>query len=230
MARIPLAFTVSNFPEGWSGSPQEFATKIAELLIAEIEADFLNGQVDGTPSPTSGLWLHKLADSNESYEAGWYNEKYAKYLPLYSLPVGSIIMYAGNDTPPNFLECDGSEHTVAAKAQLYDSIGITWGGILNTKFNVPDFRGRIPIGKGTGVDYLSDNAALTERLMGNPSSYQGHDFISYIEKVPNGPNTPTKQRLASASFKPPGSSGGFASAITTGLPPATVIRFLIKYQ
>jgi hypothetical protein len=230
MARIPLVFTVASFPEGWSGNPQELANKIAELLIAEIEAEFLSGQVGGTPSPTAGLWIHQLADSNESNQASWYSEKYAKYLPLYSMPVGSVIMYAGSDTPPDYLECDGAEYTVVSKPQLYDAIGITWGGVINTKFNVPDMRGRVPIGKGTGVDYLSDNAPLQERLMGNPDSYQGHDFIHYVEKVPNGPNTPTKQRVAGASFKPPGPQGSFSSAVTAGLPPATVLRFLIKYQ
>lgn len=56
-------------------------------------------------------------------------------------------------TPPtNWLICDGSSLLRAGTyAALFAVIGTTYGTADATHFNIPDFRGRSPIGSGTGT-------------------------------------------------------------------------------
>ena len=62
--------------------------------------------------------------------------------------------------PRGWLLCDGSAVSRTEYATLYAAIGDTWGaGDGSTTFNLPDLRGRAPIGAGTG-------SGLTARTLG----------------------------------------------------------------
>lgn len=64
---------------------------------------------------------------------------------------GIIQMFAGATPPAGWLVCDGSAVSRDDYAVLYAVIGDTWGaGDNSTTFNLPDLRGRAPIGAGTG--------------------------------------------------------------------------------
>jgi hypothetical protein len=58
-------------------------------------------------------------------------------LPQISIPVGGIILYAGNTAPVGFLKCDGTKYSTTAYAALFAVIGTTYGADTN-KFGVPD--------------------------------------------------------------------------------------------
>lgn len=67
------------------------------------------------------------------------------------LPCGSIIPWAGAAAPANWLLCDGAAVSRTTYASLFGLIGITYGaGDGSTTFNVPDLRGRVPVGKNGG--------------------------------------------------------------------------------
>lgn len=84
---------------------------------------------------------------------------------------GVIQMFAGSTPPAGWLLCDGSAVSRTDYATLYAAIGDTWGaGDGSTTFNLPDLRGRAPIGAGTG-------SGLTARTLGNTlgsESLQSH--------------------------------------------------------
>jgi long-subunit fatty acid transport protein len=82
-----------------------------------------------------------------------------------SMPAGSMAMFAGSTAPTGWLLCQGQAVSRTANAALFAAIGTTWGaGDGSTTFNVPDLRGRAPIGAGTGC-YLADaGAGQTEPL------------------------------------------------------------------
>lgn len=66
---------------------------------------------------------------------------------------GEIRLYGAAAAPFGWLLCDGTAYNAATDASyqaLYDVIGNTFGGTDNTDFQVPDLRGRSPIGVGTG--------------------------------------------------------------------------------
>jgi microcystin-dependent protein len=84
------------------------------------------------------------------------------------IPVG-IIMLRGNDTPTTgFLLCDGTAISRNTYSNLFDVIGTLHGvGDGSTTFNLPDLRGRAPIGSGTG-------SGLTARTTGTLLGEETH--------------------------------------------------------
>ncbi len=67
-------------------------------------------------------------------------------------PTGSVMMYIAASAPTGYLLCDASAVSRATYSALFAIIGTTYGsGDGSTTFNVPDFRGRVPIGVGTGT-------------------------------------------------------------------------------
>ncbi len=51
-----------------------------------------------------------------------------------------------------WLKCEGQEVSRSTYKALYEAIGTAYGeGNKSTTFNVPDFRGRVPMGAGTGT-------------------------------------------------------------------------------
>ncbi len=49
----------------------------------------------------------------------------------------------------NWLPCDGRSLNIADFQVLYSVIGTQYGGDGVRNFNIPDFRGRVPVGQGT---------------------------------------------------------------------------------
>lgn len=85
------------------------------------------------------------------------------------VPTGAIFDWAGGVTPPGgYLLCDGSAVSRAAYADLFLVMGVTFGpGDGVTTFNLPDYRGRSPMGAGAGP-------GLTARLPGDILGEENH--------------------------------------------------------
>jgi microcystin-dependent protein len=84
------------------------------------------------------------------------------------IPIGGIIMWCSTTLPAandSWLWCDGDSYSTATYAQLYAVIGNNYGGNTTT-FNVPDMRGRFPLGfgnSGTG-DATADTTSVHHPL------------------------------------------------------------------
>lgn len=84
------------------------------------------------------------------------------------IPAGTMILFGGTSTPSGWFWCDGSAYSRTTYAALFAAIGTTWGvGDGSTTFNVPDLRGRAPIGVGQG-------SGLTNRTLGSKLGEEGH--------------------------------------------------------
>ena len=76
----------------------------------------------------------------------------ADFVSSSSAMAGVIKMYAGTTAPLGWLICDGSAVSRTVYAKLFHAIGTTYGaGDGSTTFNLPDLRGRTPVGVGTGT-------------------------------------------------------------------------------
>ena len=74
------------------------------------------------------------------------------------VPPGTVIMYIAATAPAGFLLCNGSEISRTTYATLYAIISTTYGsGNGSTTFNLPDLRGRVPIGYGQGSGLSNRN-------------------------------------------------------------------------
>lgn len=84
------------------------------------------------------------------------------------VPSGSVQMFAGATAPSGWLLCNGQAVSRTTYARLFAAIGTTWGtGNGSSTFNVPDMRGRAPLGAGTGT-------GLTARTLGAKGGAEAH--------------------------------------------------------
>ena len=68
------------------------------------------------------------------------------------LPAGAIIAYGSTVAPSGYLLCDGAAVSRTTYADLFTAISTTWGvGDGSTTFNLPDGRGGVLRGTGTGT-------------------------------------------------------------------------------
>lgn len=67
------------------------------------------------------------------------------------LPVGAVSAFAGDSAPTGWLICDGSAVSRTTYAALFSLLGETYGaGNGSTTFNIPDLKGKIPVGYSSG--------------------------------------------------------------------------------
>lgn len=75
---------------------------------------------------------------------------------------GDIKMFAGNFAPRNWAFCQGQILPISQNVALFSLLGTTYGGNGSTTFALPDLRGRVPIGTGSG-------GPLTAQVLGAQS-------------------------------------------------------------
>lgn len=85
---------------------------------------------------------------------------------------GVIKMFGGAVAPTGYLLCDGTSYLRATYPDLFAVIGTTYGAADGTHFNVPDLRGRVPLGAGTG-----DAADATAHALGAKSGTETHALV-----------------------------------------------------
>jgi microcystin-dependent protein len=100
---------------------------------------------------------------------------------IVTVPTGVISPYAGLDSniPTGYLLCNGQEVSRTTYATLFGVVSTTYGlGNNSTTFNLPDLRGRAPIGAGTGT-------GLTARALGATVGTETHTLITAEMPVHN---------------------------------------------
>jgi microcystin-dependent protein len=81
--------------------------------------------------------------------------------------LGEVRIFAGNFNPRGWAFCAGQLLPISQNDALYALIGTTFGGDGQVTFGLPDLRGRIPVGQGTGAglsSYVVGQAAGTESV------------------------------------------------------------------
>lgn len=90
--------------------------------------------------------------------------------PDMAIPSGVIVDYAGAAAPAGWLLCNGAAVSRVTYAALFAAIGTTFGvGDGTTTFNVPDCRGRSPVGAGQG-------SGLTNRALASTGGEETHQL------------------------------------------------------
>lgn len=88
-------------------------------------------------------------------------------------------------SPENWLECDGRQLTIRDYQGLYATIGATYGGDLQTVFNIPDLRGQVPTqyGQGPGLSYYPIGKKTGEETvpLNSQSQIAAHTHTLHVE-------------------------------------------------
>lgn len=143
--------------------------------------------------------------------------------------IGEIRMFAGNYSPENWVLCNGQALSVSQFQTLFSLIGTTYGGDGKVNFNVPDLRGRIPVGQGT-------NAAVSPPLTGRTLGQQGgEEAHTLVESELAAHSHPVHASLTNATTQAPGPTVLYGQAQNAGTssglycittpPDATVVQF-----
>jgi len=168
-------------------------------------------------------------------------------------PVGSLMMYAGSSAPSGWLFCDGSAISRTTYSALFAVIAEEFGqGNGTTTFNVPDLKGRVPVGAGTGVGLSaralsdasgSETVTLTTSQMpvhNHTITDPGH-YHSVSGASTGGAGATSLLRSAnSADGTYPVGTGSSTTGITqtnnqgsgsshTNMQPFLVVNYIIKY-
>lgn len=164
------------------------------------------------------------------------NTQLLQAIILLAIPPGRIDMYGGATPPSGYLLCNGAAVSRTTYAALFAKISTTWGvGDGSTTFNVPDFRGRAPIGAGQGT-------GLTNRALGATLGEEAHALTTAEMPAHTHPIVPD-----STPFKADGTiatgtngwstqaSGGTTVTGSTGsgtahntMQPSAAVNFIIK--
>lgn len=124
-------------------------------------------------------------------------------------PPGTMKLYAGSVAPTGYLVCDGSSQLRATYPTLSTLLlAEGWGSVDGTHFNLPDFRGRVPIGVGTG-----DASDATAHALGQKTGTEGAALTS-VGQMPSHHHGSATAGLIS----PPTITTGAPSTNTTAGP------------
>jgi microcystin-dependent protein len=155
-----------------------------------------------------------------------------------SIPTGTIFPYGGETAPAGWLLCDGSIVSRTDYAELFESIGESYGeGNKVSTFGIPDMRGRIPVGLdnmgGTSANRITGewadvrggkSGAETETLDTNKIPAHTH---GYFRKITTGgssaggdPNSITNTTI---NMDNTGSGMGH-----NNMQPSLVVNYIIK--
>lgn len=121
-------------------------TLVATVLQILRERDESIAQMDYSDDTNIVTGFVRYNRTNRSFEewsgSAWVEKR--------TEPAGIIKQFAGTSAPRGHLMCDGASYAKADStySALYAVIGGTYGETA-THFNVPDLRGRFPLGKST---------------------------------------------------------------------------------
>ena len=162
--------------------------------------------------------------------------------------MASIVMFAGDFAPQSFAFCQGQTLQINQNQALFSLLGTTYGGNGVTTFNIPDLRGRSPIGTGQGLGLspvvqgeVSGSASVTLNVSNLPAhTHTGSVSViatsaSASTEEPGGAIPASGQALYASGVNAIGSLGGVSALIgNTGgnqpLPlrqPYLVMNFII---
>lgn len=138
--------------------------------------------------------------------------------------LGEIRLWTTGSAPSKWQLCDDSAISRTTYAGLFAIIGTTFGvGDGATTFNVPDFRGRFPLGVSGGHALAATGGATTHTLTEAEMPSHTHPIPAnaLTVQVPAGGNTSYNQETATAS----GSTG--SGTAHENLHPYLALNFII---
>lgn len=151
------------------------------------------------------------------------------------LPIGTVVPFASDTVPSGWMLCDGSAVSRTLNADLFGTLGTSFGaGDGSTTFNLPDLRGRAPVGKNAstfatlGATGGVEAVTLTSAQSGMPA--HAHS-MSGNAGGGGGVNTFSVQAFGPVNFQINNTgtaSGVNASSSHTNLQPYQVLNYIIK--
>jgi microcystin-dependent protein len=144
---------------------------------------------------------------------------------------GAIVMWGTASAPTGWLLCDGSAVSRTTYAALFAILSTIYGvGDGSTTFNLPDLRGRVPVGKNAGTfsSLGATGGEETHTLTASEIPAHTHNITTYQSGAAGGNGNVNAGNSANSgtAITDNGTGGGGAH---NNLPPYLTINFVIKY-
>jgi len=175
-------------------------TLSAEQLRIEDNIITLNDGQTGTPTLHAGVEVERGdADNsairwNETDDRWEYSADSTTYYPISYQPSGSISLYGGAAAPTGWLLCDGAAVSRTTYSELFAVVGTTYGsGDGSTTFNVPNLKGKVPVGLDTGdTDFATlaqTGGTKTHTLTESEIPSHNHNAATNAQSTSNSGNS-----------------------------------------
>ncbi|MBM3866124.1 MAG: tail fiber protein [Verrucomicrobia bacterium] len=188
--------------------PGAMATRREYLVIkrdAGTDPDIVKAPAGGTLNGvTDGVIRLKVQGESVLVQSISANDWWVTADTRDKTPVGTIVAFAGDDTPPGYVWCNGASlsRTDARYIELFaklstasgQTVSPRWGYVDATTFRVPDLRGvflrGVDSGRGQDPDVNSRTAAYPNGSTGGVvGSYQDSDTKAHQHNVSLSGNT-----------------------------------------
>ena len=155
----------------------------------------------------------------------------------FSIPIGTIIDFAGANPPNGYLDCNGASYSTSLYPDLFNVLSYTWGG-SGSNFNIPDLRRRTTMGFGgtstTTIRNTVGSVGGSENVILNKSNIPSHTH-GFNAVVDNG-TLSLAQDVGSFKYGTSSTDDGVAGGLNSGnlgrpvniIQPSAVVRKCIR--
>lgn len=173
---MPSPVRASQFCDAIPANNADLCTRFSKLLnLPSLLCNLVGWMLDSTGAPST---------------------EFKAEISTYSVPTGTIMYSLTLNMGDGWLLADGSEVSRTTYAALFTEIGTRYGaGDGSTTFNLPDIRGRSPLGAGQG----SQGGSLTNRDINTKYVGEENHALTADENGPHdhtwlGPQIRTEER------------------------------------
>lgn len=143
---------------------------------------------------------------------------------------GAIEMWATTTAPSGYLLCEGTAVSRTTYADLFNTIGTTFGaGDGSTTFNLPDFKGRLPIGVNSGTFNFIGKTGGQETVDLTHAHSAGSLSVPVQARLRGGSDAWSIAINPNPDNVPVQGSTGSSLGSTNILNPYVSVNFIIKY-
>lgn len=125
---VPAGSDPANVPQSFRNLVDSFGTQFASTSAADAV----------------GIPAYVVVNINGALQ---YKDSSGAWTRV-DLPPAMVMAYPLAAAPPGWLLCDGTSYLKSAYPALATAIGTTYGGDA-TRFNVPNLKGKVPVGRDT---------------------------------------------------------------------------------
>lgn len=194
---------------------EETAAAINTAITGKADTTYVDGQ------------LANKADKSDTYTKEEVDDLLEQpNISGDTLPIGTMILWSGTNTPQNWLLCDGREVSRETYNELFAIIGTTWGaGDGSTSFNLPNYTDRFPIGAGGDVD-LAETGGEKEVTL-TVEQIPSHSHTLYAQTT-GGSNSVVPRVASSGTWDDNKISSTGGGQAHNNMPPYTGSYYIIK--
>jgi microcystin-dependent protein len=117
--------------------------------------------------------------------------------------LAEIRPFAGKTPPQDWMLCDGRSLSITEYQALYSLLGTGFGGDGVNNFQLPDLRGRLPIGSGLGsglsINYTYASKGGSESVTLNIGQIPVHNHAFNVTSASATSNSPVNNLFANPS-------------------------------